>query len=212
MNEAKKQYYENVASTIIANLEKRRMEGYYCEDRAAAVAKVKELIAPGASVAWGGSMTLNESGVMDLIRTGDYQVLDRDQAVTPEEKKEMFGKIGTCDYFLMSTNAITLNGELVNIDGRGNRVSYLCFGPDHVIVVAGMNKLVTDVEAGIQRTRNMASPPNALRLNRKTPCAVTGRCGDCLSPDCICAQTVITRCSMVPGRIKVVLVGEELGY
>lgn len=209
---AKQKYYENVAETIIKNLKKRRMEGYYCENSQKAVEKVKELIGEGKSVGWGGSMTLAQTGIMDAIKSGSYNVYDREAAVTDDERKEIYCKICGCDYFLMSTNAITLDGELVNVDGRGNRVSFLCFGPDNVIVVAGMNKIVTDVDAGIARTRNMAAPPNTVRLNKNTPCSVTGECADCLSPDCICAQTVITRLSMIPNRIKVILVGEELGY
>ena len=187
-------YYENAAATIIKGLEKRQMEGYYCPDRTSAVAKALELMPEGSSIAWGGSMSLHES------------------AKTPEEQRQLYGKIACCDYFLMSTNAITMDGELVNIDGRGNRVAFLCYGPQNVIILAGMNKVVTDVDAGLKRVRNTATPPNTVRLHKKTPCAVTGRCGDCFSPDCICSQFVVTRRSGIPGRIKVILVGEELGY
>lgn len=208
----KQKYYENVAATVIKNLEKRRMAGYYCQTKTDAVNKVLEIMEKGKSVAWGGSMTLDECGIMDAVRNGGYEVIDRNTAKTEEEKKDIYGKICGCDYFLMSSNAITLDGELVNIDGRGNRVSFLCFGPDNVIIVAGMNKLATDVKAAIARVRNMAAPPNTVRLSKNTPCSVTGECADCLSPDCICAQTVITRLSMTPDRIKVILVGEELGY
>ena len=208
----KKQYYENVAKTIIKNLEKRRMNGYYCADSESAVKKVMELIPNGASIGWGGSVTLNETGIMDAIRSGEYKIIDRETTTTPEEHKKIYAEICGCDYFLMSTNAITLSGELVNVDGRGNRVSFLCFGPENVIVVAGMNKVVTDVDAGIKRTRNMAAPTNTVRLGKNTPCAVNGKCADCLSTDCICAYTVVTRLSMIPGRINVILVGEELGF
>ena len=116
------------------------------------------------------------------------------------------------DYFLMSSNAITLDGELVNIDGHSNRVACLCCGPKNVIVIAGMNKVVSNVEEGVDRVHNFAAPPNTVRLNKNTPCAQTGRCADCYSPDCICSQIVITRRSSIPNRIKVILVGEELGY
>ena len=209
----KKQYYENVAATIIKNLEKRRMNGFYCADKESAIAKVLELIPAGSSVGWGGSMTLKENGFFDALADANaYQIIDRDTAKTKEEEKKIYSEICAANAFLMSTNAITLEGELVNVDGRGNRVSFLCYGPDKVIVVAGMNKVVTDVEDGIKRVRNMAAPPNCVRLNKKTPCAVTGTCADCYSPDCICAQTVVTRLSFYPGRINVILVGEELGY
>lgn len=208
----KKQYYENAAKTIIQNLEKRHMKGYYCPDSESALKKVLELIPEGSSIGWGGSATLDETGIKKAVCEGSFEVFNRDTAKTPEEQKKVYTQICGCDYYLMSTNAITLNGELVNVDGRGNRVAFLCFGPGNVIVVTGMNKVVADVDTGIKRVRNMVAPPNTVRLGRNTPCAVTGRCADCLSPDCICAQTVITRLSMVPGRITVILVGEELGY
>jgi len=204
--------YENLANTMIKNMEKRRMEGYYCHTREEAVKKVLELIPEGSSIGWGGSVTLSETGVMDALNQGNYHMIDRMAGKTPEEVKKINAEIFCSDYFLMSTNAITIDGELINIDGRANRVSYLCFGPENVIIVAGMNKVVHNVEAGIARTHNVAAPPNTVRLNRNTPCAKTGKCGDCYSPDCICGQVVITRLSMVPNRIKVVLVGEELGF
>ena len=203
---------ENLANTIIKNMEKRRMEGYYCHTKEEAVKKVLELIPEGASIGWGGSVTLSEIGVMDALNQGNYRMIDRMAGKTPEEIKKINADIFCSDYFLMSSNAITIDGELVNIDGRANRVSYLCFGPENVIIVAGMNKIVHNVEAGIARTHNVAAPPNTVRLNRNTPCAKTGKCGDCYSPDCICGQVVITRLSLVPNRIKVVLVGEELGF
>lgn len=208
----KQKYYENAAETIIKNLKKRRMEGYYCATKEEAVKRALELMPKGASIGWGGSMSLEEAGLMEAVRGAEYEIIDRDEARTEEERKEVFAKIVNCDYFLMSTNAITLDGELINIDGRGNRVSFLCFGPEHVLILAGMNKVVTDVDSGIKRVHDIASPANTVRLNKNTPCAKTGRCADCLSNDCICAQTVITRLSLVPNRIQVILVGEELGY
>lgn len=208
----KQEYYENAAETIIKNLKKRRMEGFYCATKEEAVKKALELMPKGASIGWGGSMTLEEMGLMQAIRDADYEIIDREDAKTEEQRKEVYAKIVNCDYFLMSTNAITLDGELINIDGRANRISFLCFGPEHVLVVAGMNKVVSDVDSGIKRVHDIASPPNAVRLHRNTPCAKTGRCGDCFSDDCICAQTLVTRMSLIPNRIQVLLVGEELGY
>lgn len=208
----KQKYYENAAETIIKNLKKRRMEGFYCATKEEAVKKALEIMPEGAVIGWGGSMTLEESGLMDAVRGAEYKIIDRDKAKTEEERKEVFAKIVNCDYFLMSTNAITLDGELVNIDGRGNRISFLTFGPEHVLVLAGMNKVASDVESAVKRVHDIASPANTVRLGKNTPCAKTGRCGDCLSEDCICAQTLITRLSLVPNRIQVILVGEELGY
>ena len=141
-------------------------------------------------------------------------VITRDDAIDrmQGDKKEQATKIFNADWFLMSTNAITLDGELINIDGTANRICYLCFGPEHVLVIAGMNKVVTDVPSGIARVRNMATPPNTTRLHKDTPCARFGRCMNCLEPDCICNQILVTRRSGQSGRIHVILVGEELGY
>ena len=150
-----------------------------------------------------------ETGIMDLIRRDDYEYIDRKSAKTPEESRALYGRIVTADYFLMSTNAITREGELINVDGVGNRVACLINGPEHVLVIAGMNKVVPTLEDGIRRVRNIAAPPNSILVGSKTPCSVTGFCADCQSEDCICCQTVITRRSMKPGRITVILVGEE---
>lgn len=204
--------YEHTADTIIKNLAKRQMEGYYCATKEEAVAKALELMPDGATIGWGGSMSVIDSGLMEAIRKGKYQLINRDQAQTKEEQKALYARMVGVDYFLMSTNAITMDGELVNIDGRGNRVSFLIFGPENVIILTGMNKVVSNVEDGVRRVRDIATPPNTVRLKKNTPCAVVGRCQDCLSPDCICNQLVITRRSGIAGRIKVILVGEELGY
>lgn len=207
------QSWRNQAETIIRNLEKRNMEGFFAETKEEAVRLIMErFLTEGKSVCFGGSMTLAESGLMDAIQAGGCIVYDRKAAITPEETKQMKANMINSDYFLMSTNAITLDGELVNIDGFANRVSFLCYGPDAVIVLAGMNKVVSNVEDGIRRVRDIAAPPNTIRLAKNTPCARTGRCGDCYCDDCICSQIVITRRSGVKKRIKVVLVAEGLGY
>jgi len=209
---SKQEYYKNLSKTIIKNLEKRQIEGYYCKDRKSALEKALELIPKGSSIGWGGSVTLNEIGLIDAVKSGDYNIIDRDKATNLEEQKKVYSQICSSDFFLMSTNAITLNGELINIDGRGNRVAFLCYGPENVLIVAGMNKVVSNIESGFERARNISAPPNTVRLNRKTPCAITGKCENCYLPDCICSQFVITRRSGIPNRIKVILVGEELGY
>ncbi len=204
---------KNLAQTMIKNLEKRNMEGFFAGTKEEAVALIMEkFLTAGKSVCFGGSMSLTESGLMEELKKGDCILYDRTTAKTPEELREMKANMINSDYFLMSTNAITTDGELINIDGTGNRVSYLCYGPENVIILAGMNKVVSSVEDGVRRVRDIASPPNTVRLNKNTPCAQTGRCGDCYSEDCICSQIVITRRSGAKGRIKVVLVAEELGY
>ena len=208
----KQTFYENQAKSIIHKLEARKMEGYYCPDKESAKAKVLELIGQDKKVVtYGGSMSLDEIGVKEAIEGAGHDLLRREKYVTPEEKRECFAKQTLADVFMMSTNAITLDGELVNIDGSGNRVACLAFGPKEVIVVAGMNKVVSNVEEGVTRSRNFAAPPNTVRLGCDTPCAKIGQCGNCLT-NTICCQIVVTRASSIPGRIKVILVGEELGY
>lgn len=208
----KETFYENQAATIIKKLNMRKMEGYYCKNVEEAKAKMLELIGnEKKTVGYGGSMTLDENGFKDSVTAAGHELIIRENYKTPEEEKELKSKLTNADFFLMSTNAITLDGELVNIDGRGNRVSYLIYGPDNVIVIAGMNKVVSTVEDGYRRIRNIATPPNCNRLDCKTPCATTGKCGECFT-DSICCEFVITRMSRVPNRIKVILVGETLGY
>lgn len=207
-----KQSNANAAATIISHLKKRNMEGYFCETSAEAVEKALSLMPEGSVISWGGSMSIGECGLMDAIKERDYTLIDRAAAKTPQEKREIYAKTVMADYYLMSTNAITMNGELVNIDGFCNRVACLCAGPENVIIIAGMNKVVEDVESGINRIHTKAAPPNTVRLGKNTPCAKNGVCGNCFSPDCICSQIVITRRSGVPGRIKVILVNENLGF
>ena len=212
MDQAKKEAWAKQAQTIIKNLAKRNMEGYYCETSRKAVEKVLELVEEGASVTWGGSVTFQETGVKEALEKGNYEILDRSTAKTPEEQRAFYQKAVGADYFFMSTNAITTDGELVNIDGNGNRVACLIHGPQHVIVLTGMNKVVADIESAVPRIRNTSSPANAVRLHTNTPCEINGVCGDCQSPGCMCCEIVVTRRSRHNGRIKVILIGEELGY
>lgn len=197
---------------IIANLKKRNMEGYFYEDSASCVRAILDMIPDGSSISWGGSASVQESGMMDALKNGSHELIDRSLAKTPEEQREIYGRTVMSDYYFMSTNAITYEGELVNIDGNGNRVACLIHGPRHVIIIAGMNKITTTLEGAFERARTMACPPNAVRLDKKTPCAATGKCGNCLSPDCFCNQIVVTRRSGHTGRIKVFLVAEDLGF
>lgn len=204
--------FRNAAEGIIKNLEKRNMEGYYFDDSASCVEAILNMMEEGSVVSWGGSESVKECGLMDAIQGDKYILIDRMTAKSPEEAREIFAKTVMADYYLMSTNAITMDGELINIDGNGNRLACLIHGPKHIIMVVGMNKLVSTVQEGYDRVRDIATPANTVRLNKNTPCAHTGRCGDCLSPDCICNQVVVTRRSGHPGRIKVFFVAEELGY
>ena len=208
----KKENYKHLAQTVLKGMEKRHMESYYCETVEEAKSLALSLVPAGSSVSFGGSVTLDETGVLAALRERtDIKLYDRNTANGPEEMKQSMHDALSCDYYFMSSNAITHDGELVNIDGNGNRVAALIYGPENVIVIAGMNKIVKDVEEGISRSRNVAAPPNCVRLNKNTPCAVNGVCGNCLA-DTICDQIVITRASRMPKRLKVILVGEELGF
>ena len=208
----KKKFYETAAETLIKNLDNRGMAAYYVDNKDDALKMALRFVTPGSSVSWGGSMSINEIGLIPALKAWDCTVLDRTVPKTEEEKKEFFGKVAVCDYYFMSTNAITMDGELVNIDGTGNRVASLIFGPSNVVIIAGMNKVADNLESAVDRARNTAAPMNTIRLDRKTPCTQVGRCMDCMSPDCICNQFVVTRRSAPAGRIKIILVGEELGY
>ena len=196
---------------MIKALESRNMEAYYAENKEEALAKALELMPEGSSVAWGGSMSIKEIGLTQAVHDGNYVVYDRDQATTPEEKTEITKKAFFSDYFLASTNAISEDGILVNIDGISNRVAAIAFGPKNVIMIVGMNKVVRSEEDAMARAKHIAAPINAQRFG-KTPCTVTGKCSECKSPGCICCQTMITRFSLAPKRIKVILVNEELGF
>ena len=206
------EFYEKQASIIIKNLEKRNMEGYYCPDSKSAVKKAMSFLPDCAVVSRGGSMTLTECGMMDALKASGLTLIDRSQAVTPEETKAMYRQALSADYYFMSSNAITLDGKLVNIDGTGNRVAALTYGPDHVILLVGMNKAAKDEASALERIHTQAAPPNAMRLKMKTPCGLTGVCSDCTSKECICSQTLIIRYNRFKGRIKVILIGENLGY
>ncbi len=208
----KKQAYQRTAESVIKWLEKRNMEGYYFETAAEAVKAALAEMPAGSVVSWGGTETLTQSGMMNALKAGDYELIDRATAKTPQESREIFAKTVMADYYFMSTGAITLKGELVNIDGNANRVACLCHGPSHVMMLVGMNKLAADVESAVKRIRTYACPANATRLNRNTPCKNIGVCGECLLDDCFCNQIVITRRSAHKGRIKIFLIGEELGF
>lgn len=206
-----KTQYDKSGPTLVKAMKKRQFDAYYCSTAEEAVEKVLELIPAGNVVSWGGVATVDQLGIKDRLRQRNQPLIDRDTAKTPDERMDMLRQALTCDTFLMSSNAISEDGQLVNIDGMGNRVAALCFGPKQVIVVAGMNKVAGDLDSAMSRARHIAAPANVQRFDVKTPCAVTGQCGNCTSPDCICAQIVTTRFSKIPGRIKVVLVGEVLG-
>ncbi|WP_337591539.1 lactate utilization protein [Vescimonas sp.] len=208
----RKMQYDKAGAKVAEALNKRYFEAYYCSDRAEALEKILELIPQDHVVSWGGAATVDELGVKEALRQRGQAVIDRDTAKDAQERQQMLKQALTCDTFLMGSNAISADGQLVNIDGTGNRVAALCFGPTQVVVVAGMNKVAGDLDGAMRRAREVAAPMNAQRFPLKTPCVANGLCGDCKGPDSICAQIVTTRLCKPAGRIKVVLVGEDLGF
>lgn len=208
----KKEFYQIKAQKIIKNFAKRNIEGYFAKNSKQARQKVITLIKNNSTVSWGGSMTLKEIKLLQKLKEKNYKLLDRSEAKTAAAREKIYHQALKADYYLMSSNAITQSGKLINIDGNGNRLAALIYGPKNIIIVAGMNKITVDEKSGLKRVRNQAAPANAIRLNQNTPCTKTGQCAACQLEDTICCQTVITRRSRKKGRIKVILVGEELGY
>ena len=208
----KELYYEKRAAILVKNLKSRHFEACYCPTKQEALAKALEWIPEGASVGWGGAMSAQQIGLIDAVRTGNYRAIDRETAKTPQEREQAARDCFGADVFLTGANGLSLSGEMVNIDGMGNRVSAIIYGPKEVLVIAGMNKVEDTLEKAVIRARTVAAPMNQQRFLRETPCAATGVCADCKSPECICNQIVITRHCRPANRIKFILVGEELGF
>ncbi len=198
-----------LAQKVIKGLESRNMKGYYADNREDALRLALELIPEKSSVTMGGAMSAHEIGLVDALKEGDYDFIDRDKA---EDKRAAMLAAYDADFFLTSANAMTEDGVMVNIDGNSNRVSAIAQGPKHVLVIVGMNKICVDVDAAMKRARNVAAPINAQRFGLSTPCAKTGSCMNCKSPDTICCQFLITRYSRHEGRIHVILVNDSLGF
>ncbi len=211
MEEPKKLYYEKRAEMLIKNLKSRHFEAYYCDDKKEALNKALELIPEGATVGWGGAMSAQQIGLIDAVKTDNYKAIDRMKAKTSQQREEAQMQCMLADVFLAGANAISLDGQMVNIDGSGNRVAAIIYGPKSVLVIAGMNKVMDSLDSAMIRARTVAAPANQQRFQNKTPCTVTGSCADCKSDECICNQIVITRNCRPAGRIKFILVGEDLG-
>lgn len=206
-------YIEKQVERTIVNLEKHNMNGFYVANEVQLHEKIKELILENSIVAVGDSMTLFETGIIDLLRSGRYQFLDKySEGITREDKKELYRKSFGADTFLCSTNALTEEGELYNIDGNGSRVAAMIYGPEQVIIVTGINKIVKNLEEAEKRVRNYAAPLDAKRLDKHTPCVFLGYCVDCKSEERICNDFVVIKRQFTKGRIKVIIVGKQLGY
>ncbi len=212
MNENITKRYELLADKVLKGLESRNMTGYYAATKEEALAKALEIIPKGASVSMGGAMSANEIGLVEALKDGDYNFIDRDKAKNPEEKRAAMLAAYDADFFLSSANAMTEDGIIVNIDGNSNRVSAIAQGPRQVLFIVGINKICSDLDSAMKRARNVAAPINAQRFGLSTPCAKTGACMDCKSPDTICCQFLITRFSRHKDRIHVIVVNDNLGF
>ena len=200
---------ELLAKKVIKGLESRNMSGYYATTKKDALAQALALIPEGSSVTMGGAMSAHEIGLVDALKKGNYNFIDRDAY---EDKRAAMLAAYDADVFLASANAITEDGILVNIDGNSNRVSAIAQGPRKVVFIVGMNKVCPDWDSAMKRARNVAAPINAQRFGLNTPCSRTGACMDCKSPDTICCQFLITRFSRHKDRIHVILVNGNLGF
>ncbi|MBR0403664.1 MAG: lactate utilization protein [Eggerthellaceae bacterium] len=209
MDENIRKRNELLAQKVMKGLESRNMTAYYAADKEEALAKALELIPEGSSIGMGGCMSAVEIGLVDALKAGNYHYIDR--ATATDQRAAMLEAYDS-DVYLASANAITEDGVIVNIDGNSNRVSAIAQGPRKVVFIVGMNKVCDDVDGAMKRARNVAAPINAQRFGLSTPCASTGSCFNCKSPDTICCQFLITRFSRHPGRIHVILVNGNLGF
>ena len=200
---------ELLAQKVIKGLKSRNMDGYYAASKEEALSMALSLIPEGSSVTMGGAMSAHEIGLVDALKKGNYHFIDRDQCA---DKRAAMLMAYDADVFLASANAITEDGVMINIDGNSNRVSAIAQGPKKVVFIVGMNKVCDDVDGAIKRARNVAAPINAQRFGLSTPCAKTGSCMNCKSPDTICCQILITRFSRHKDRIHVILVNDFLGF
>ncbi len=209
MNENIVKRNELLAQTVIKGLQSRNMEGFYAASKEEALKIALELIPAGSTVTMGGGMSVHEIGLPAALEAGSYNFIDRDKF---EDRRQAMLLAYDADVFLTSTNAMTRDGVLVNIDGNANRVSAIAQGPKKVLFIVGLNKVCGDLDGAMKRARNVAAPINAQRFGLDTPCAKTGACFDCKSPDTICCQFLITRYSLHKGRIQVILVNDDLGF
>jgi hypothetical protein len=198
---------------LLIKLKDRNMAGYFLSNHIELNGLLQSLITAGTTVGCGDSVTLEQTGVFDFLRKGPYHFLDKfDPALNAHNKREIYIKNFSADTFITGTNAITLNGEIFNIDGNGSRVAPMLYGPAQVIIVVGMNKVTDDIESAIQRTRQIAAPLDAKRLNKTTPCVSLDRCIDCKHSQRICNDFVLITGQFIKDRIKVIIIDQNLGY
>ncbi|KEJ92392.1 lactate utilization protein [Synergistes jonesii] len=213
ISEAKKKSNKQLGETVCKALAARGFRAQYADDGEAACERVLEMIADGASVGIPGTVTVRELGLPERLEEKGCRISEHWlPGMTPEERRAaMIGEL-SADWFLTSANALAMDGTIVNVDGTGNRTAGMSWGPGKVIYIIGVNKITPDVHSALKRARNVATPPNALRLARRTPCAVTGRCSDCDSEDRLCRIVMLLERAPIGRECHVIIVGEELGY
>jgi L-lactate utilization protein LutB len=212
MSSPKETRYSKLGQITVQALKSRSFDAFYFDNPADAVEKIISLIPKEHQISWGGSMTITALGILNRLANEGYNLLDRDKAATPEERHEIMRRSLLCDTYLSGANAIIEDGQIVNIDGNGNRVAATIFGPKQVIIAAGMNKVAKTLDDAVIRARTIAAPSNVQRFpNLNPPCSETGSCADCLSSDTVCSYFVTTRFCKPAGRIKVILIGQDLG-
>ena len=212
MDMTREWHSKKIIEKLKGNLEKRNIELIFLEKKELLEEKIGEFIKNGDTVSFGGSTTLEETGILDFFRRGNHNFLDRDACKTREEKDEVYRKAYFADHYFLSANAVTLDGEIMNVDGYGNRISAMIFGPKQVFIIIGINKLVKNLKEAEERIKLYAGPMDAKKLDKKTPCVSTGECMDCKSPDRICNKYLVYRREPIPNRMKIILINEVLGY
>ena len=213
MNENIKWVNEKKIEKTINNLKKNNINGYYVKDNDELINLIKDIAKEGEVVSVGGSMSLFESKVIELLRSGRYEFLDRyKKDLTQEDIKEIYRKSFFADTYFASANAITENGEIFNVDGNGNRVAAILYGPDKVVLIVGVNKIVKNIEQAVSRNRAISGPANAKRLNLSTPCVKTGQCMECNIEDRICCEYTVIKRQRNPKRMHVIFINDTLGF
>lgn len=203
---------QKIIRTIEA-LEKNNMNGYLVENEEELIDKIKEIVSEGSMVACGGSISLFETGVIDHLRSDRYKFLDRyKEGLTKEEIVKIYKEAFFADAYFSSSNAITEDGQLYNVDGNGNRVAALLYGPEKVIIICGINKIVPTLDDAIKRNKTVSAPANAKRLNKNTPCTKVGYCMNCNSKERICSEYTVIKRQSIKGRINVIFLNKEIGY
>ncbi len=203
----------DVIESVLKNLRKNNMSGYFVSNQNELIALISNLIQEGSTVGCGDSVTLEQTGVFEFLRNGKFTFYDKYKfGLTPEDKRDIYLKNFNADTFITGSNAVTVDGKIFNIDGNGSRVAPIIYGPKNVIIVVGINKIVENIDAAMERTRQIAAPLDAKRLKKETPCTKLGKCVDCNHKQRICNDFVLIAGQFIENRIKVIIVNETLGY